>query len=55
MARDNFEAKGIPRHAGQHSDMNFARTTEPVELLFGLWTRVGPKKHVLDGAQSPRA
>jgi len=21
---------------------------EPIEMLFGLWTRVGPRKHVLD-------
>ena len=22
---------------------------EPIEMLFGVWTRVGPRKHVLDG------
>jgi len=22
---------------------------EPIEMAFGLWTRVGPGKHVLDG------
>ena len=22
---------------------------EPIEMPFGLWTRVGPMKHVLDG------
>ena len=26
-----------------------AKTAEPIEILFGLWTRVGPRNHVLDG------
>jgi len=25
----------------------------PIEMPFGLWTLVGPRKHVLDGAQIP--
>jgi len=25
-----------------------AKVAEPIELSFGMWTRVGPKKHVLD-------
>jgi len=29
-----------------------AKTAEPVKKLFGL-TRVGPRKHVLDGVQIP--
>jgi len=28
-----------------------AKTAEPIELLFGLRTRVGPRNHVLDGVQ----
>jgi len=31
-----------------------AKTAEPVEMAFGLWTRVAPRKHVLDGGQIPR-
>jgi len=27
------------------------KTAEPIEMPFGLWTRVGPRKHVLDGFQ----
>jgi len=27
------------------------KTAEPIEMPFGLWTRVGPRKHVLDGVQ----
>jgi len=26
---------------------------EPIEMPFGIWTRVGPKKHVRDGSKSP--
>jgi len=29
--------------------MSPAEVTEPIEMLFGLWTLVGPRKHVLDG------
>jgi len=27
-----------------------AKTTEPIEMPFGLWTRVGPSKHIRRGA-----
>jgi len=27
-----------------------AKTAEPIEMLFGLWARVGPRNHVLDGS-----
>jgi len=26
-----------------------AKVAEPIEMPFGLWTRVGPRNHVLDG------
>jgi len=26
-----------------------AKTAEPIEMPFGVWTPVGPRKHVLDG------
>ena len=26
-----------------------AKTAEPIEMSFGLWTRMGPRNHVLDG------
>ena len=26
-----------------------AETVEAIEMPFGLWTRVGPRKYVLDG------
>ena len=30
-----------------------AKTAEPIEMLFGLRTRVGPGNHVLDGSPDP--
>jgi len=29
--------------------ISLARTTEPIEMPFGLWSRVGPRKHVVHG------
>ena len=29
------------------------KTAEPIEVLFGMWTRVGPRKHVLDEGPDP--
>ena len=26
-----------------------AKAAEPIEMLFGMWTQVGPRKHVFDG------
>ena len=35
--------------------MNPAKTAEPIEMPFGMWARVGPDNHVLDGGpDSPR-
>jgi len=30
-----------------------AKMAEPIEMLFGLWTPVGPRNHVLDGGADP--
>jgi len=40
--------KGRPWHAQQHSVVSSAKMAEPIEILFGLWTLVGPKNRVLD-------
>ena len=32
-----------------HSAMSCAKMAELIEMPFGLWTRVGPRKHVLGG------
>jgi len=29
------------------------KTAEPIEMPFGLWTRVTPRNHALDGARIP--
>jgi len=29
------------------------KMAEPIEMLFGLWARVGPRNHVLDGGPDP--
>jgi len=31
-----------------------AKTDEPIEMPFGLWTRVGPRDHVLCGGPDPQ-
>jgi len=33
--------------------MSCAKTAELMEILFGLWTLVGSRKHVFDGAWIP--
>ena len=45
----------MPQHVRRHSDVNCAKTAEPIEIPFGLWTGMGTRKHVLDGAQIPKA
>ena len=32
-----------------------AKMAEPIEILFELWARMGPRNHVLDGVQSTRS
>jgi len=32
-----------------------AKTAEPIQMPFGLWTRVGPGNYVLDGDPDPNA
>jgi len=29
--------------------VNCAKAPQPIKMSFGMWTRVGPRKHVLDG------
>ena len=33
--------------------VSLAKTPEPIEMQFGLRTRVGPENHALDGAPDP--
>ena len=32
-----------------HSAVICAKTAEPIEMPFGLWSRIVPRNHVLDG------
>jgi len=43
--------KGMPRHTdkGDNSAVSCAKPTKPIKIPFGLWTGVGPGKHVLHG------
>jgi len=33
--------------------VSLAKRAEPIEMPFGIWTWVGPRNYVLDGAQFP--
>jgi len=62
-----FDGAQIPHRKGQFSVRKGAdhckvyrhsvpravqKTAEPIEMLFGLWTWLGPRKHVLGGVRS---
>jgi len=32
-----------------------AKTAKPIKMSHGMWTRVGPRNHVLDGVQISHA
>ena len=34
--------------------MSCAKTAEPIEMPFGMWTRVGLENHALGGATIPK-
>ena len=42
-----FPRKNMPGHAQRHSAMSCAKMAEPIEMQFGLWTWMGPRKHLL--------
>jgi len=52
MGRGSFEGeKGTSncKAWGHFSDI-FAKTSEPIEMSFGLWAQMGPRNHVVDGS-----
>jgi len=51
MERGNFGGEGRPVVKYNDTAVICAKTAEPIEMPFGLWSRVGPRKHVFDGAQ----
>jgi len=38
-----FRGKDMPGHARLHSAVSCTKMAEPIEMPFGLWTRVGPR------------
>jgi len=40
-----FRGKDMPGHTRRHSAVSCVKMGEKIEMPFGLWTRVGPKKH----------
>jgi len=52
VGRGNFEGgKGGPLVQGLPA-VSCAKMTEPIQMPFGLRTRVGPRKHVLGGMRT---
>jgi len=44
MGRGNFEGKGYAPPCPTTPDVNCAKTAEPIQVTFCLWTRMGPRK-----------
>jgi len=46
----NFKGKGASRcEVYRLSAVSCAKMAKPIEILFGIWTRVGPRYHLLGG------
>ena len=45
----HFKGEVMPGHARRHSTVSCAKMAEAIEMPFGLWTRVGQRKHVFHG------
>jgi len=50
--KGHFE-RGKGRPTVKYRDTLRSSMAEPIEMPFGLRTRVGPRNHVLDGVQIP--
>jgi len=40
-----FRVNNMLGHARRQSAVSWAQMAEPIEMPFGLWTRVGTRKH----------
>ena len=50
MKGNSFEGEGTARcKVRGPSAVSCAKTAERIEIPFVMWSRVGPKKHALDG------
>jgi len=45
-----FRGQDMPGYARRHSVISWAETAEPIEMVFGLLTRVDQRQHMLHGA-----
>jgi len=54
-SKEQFLAKDHARACPTTLAVSCAKMAEPIVMPFGLWTRVGPMKHVVDGVQIPHA
>jgi len=53
IGRDNFEGEGVDHFkVSQVSAVNYAEMAEQIEMLYGIWTLVGPRNYVLGGMQT---
>jgi len=43
----------MTRHTRRNSDVSGAKTAESNKMPFGLWIQVVPRKHIVDGVQTP--
>jgi len=50
--RTIFRGKDMSGYARRHSAVSCAKMAEPTDMSFRLWTRLGPRKHVLGGVHS---
>jgi len=48
MGRDNFGERVAHCKVWGLSVVSCAEMAEPIDLLFGLWTRVGQRKHMFN-------
>jgi len=44
-----FSGKDMSRQAHRPSVVSYAKMAEPIKLWFGLWSRLGPRKHAVGG------
>jgi len=50
-----FATDGMVRFVGLSiMTVSPANMAEPIEMPFRMWTRMGPRNHVLDGSTSPQ-
>ena len=55
LEKDNIEGERVADYkVTRLSAVSCAKTAEPIEMPFGLWTLVGSRNHVSDGVRLSR-